>query len=362
MRSNFTSLEGFFQEIKRREAAKMDIIAGAPSLRMQKDEFLVAGPEGSVFDKSFDAAGQILPYAHGQLATKLNIPKQYYDRIGEVEGLRTYTVNRLLEHKGEPYMVRYLDGKARAILSDKFFPVDHQIILEGGVLGALARAGEIGKDVQIASHSLSDVKMYLQVVFPRFTGEVRVGDPVQFGVSITNSEVGAGAADVRKMVWRLVCKNGAVGDSIVRRNHVGSRIEQSDLDVQSIYRRETMIAELKSFRMRLEDSISAFLTEASFESELQKLRVAADQKIARPDVAIRNVTEHFQFTKEEYEDVMKQMGNAADWTRYGLYNAVTALAHRETVDVDRTFEYERAGQMVIDMPTADWRRLAEDVA
>jgi hypothetical protein len=60
-------------------------------------------------------------------------------------------------------------------------------------------------DIQFGSCELTEDYMYLKVVNPRLQDEVRPGDVVQAGVSISNSETGRGAVSVCPLVYRLVC-------------------------------------------------------------------------------------------------------------------------------------------------------------
>lgn len=358
MDSNFKSLDEFVQEIHRRESAKVDLVAPASAIRMEGDNDLaVTWPTNNAQVET--QSGKLTSYAHGQVASKLNIPKQYYDRIGEVEGLRSYTVNRLMEHRGGKHLVRFLDDKARAILSDKFFPIDNQIVMEGSVLRAFERIGQNIGQLEVVSHSLSDTRLYMQVTVPTLQKDVKVGDPVRLGLTVTNSEVGAGALDVALMLWRLRCMNGMTGQSILRRVHVGGKLDEGDLN-NSEFRHETIVAILRAFRMRLEDGIVSVMNGNTLDEMVDKLRGATEQRIERPDVAVKNVTEHLGMTETDYNAIMDDMGRSGDWTRYGLLNGVTALAHG--AEPDKGYEYERLGQRVIDMPASEWKRLAVDVA
>ena len=62
----------------------------------------------------------------------------------------------------------------------------------------------------------------------RLQDEVRPGDVVQAGVSISNSEIGRGAVNVCPMLYRLVCTNGMTvtnnAVSKMRRTHSGPRL------------------------------------------------------------------------------------------------------------------------------------------
>ncbi len=103
-------------------------------------------------------------------------------------------------------MVRTLDGKARAFLSNRYRRLDNFQLAET----LLPVLGEQEIDLKRSSFAITDTKMFMKVVFPRVSGEVRVDDVVQSGVLITNSEVGAGVLRITPLVFRLVCLNGMV--------------------------------------------------------------------------------------------------------------------------------------------------------
>ena len=50
----------------------------------------------------------------------------------------------------------------------------------------------------------------MKVVNKKLKAEVAVGDAVQAGFVISNSEVGLGSVKIEPLIYRLVCKNGLV--------------------------------------------------------------------------------------------------------------------------------------------------------
>ena len=98
-------------------------------------------------------------------------------------------------------MVRTLEGKARAFLSDRYRILDHYEILEA----VLPVVGEMGEGVNIVSTEITDNRIYLKVINKRLELEVQKGDAVQAGFMISNSEIGMGAVKVEPLIYRLVC-------------------------------------------------------------------------------------------------------------------------------------------------------------
>ncbi|MBD3277134.1 MAG: DUF932 domain-containing protein, partial [Candidatus Aegiribacteria sp.] len=198
------TMEDFTRQLVEVERNKADYVVPTTKMEMQEDERLAFG--GMRYDLN--------SWAHGQLASKLRIPKTYYDRIGEYPGLRTKNVNTLLEREEGKRMVRTVGNTARAVVSDRFKPIDNMLVANA-FTSALEHSKESGgRNVDIQSGTVTEKRMYLQVTFPAMEAPVEVGDIVQYGFTLSNSEVGAGAIDIRHMVWRLKCKNGYVGSSL----------------------------------------------------------------------------------------------------------------------------------------------------
>jgi len=99
----------------------------------------------------------------------------------------------------ERRLVRTLDSNARAFLSDRYRPLDHDEILEQ-VLPAL---GEFDLDWSQSSLEVTEQRLYMKLVNPQVEADVEVGDPVQAGVLVTNSEIGMGSFSVVPLVFRL---------------------------------------------------------------------------------------------------------------------------------------------------------------
>src|SRR5204862_9691 len=98
-------------------------------------------------------------------------------------------------------------------------------------------------DIKVASLSLTETKLYVEIIFPGLQAEVKKGDIVQAGIILSNSEVGYGAVDISSLIWRLVCSNGLIGQSLVSRYHVGKRI-YDDAQEMNIFKHDTLVAEI----------------------------------------------------------------------------------------------------------------------
>jgi hypothetical protein len=292
---------------------------------------------------------EVNPYAHGQVASKLGIPKAYYDKIESIPGLRTINVNEIIRSQGEKRMVRTLDGNVRAFLSDKYRPIDHYELLAETIFPVLQ---QFKSDLIVKAHSISDIRFYLELVFPGLQGEVKEGDVIQAGIIATNSEVGAGALDIKQLVWRCVCSNGMIRKSLFRKHHIGSRIEDT-----GVFKPDTIRAELESYKLRLRDVIDHSLTHAAIQDTVKEFQIAAGDEIDNITKTVENVTKRYQLGERDRDKLIGGVIRDDNINRYGLANSITALAH-EIEDPDRQYEVEKIGGQIIELSPSEWHEIA----
>lgn len=369
MKGNYKSLTEMAAEIERINEVKKDFIVKTPALKMVDDNTIIFGENG----KDQESFG-INDYAHGQIAGRLDIPKKFYDRMGrDYPGMRTNLVNRLFheapvsqrtkdeKESGEIIMakdrrmVRTLDGKIRAFVSDKFRPYDNYHVL-GSALPPLLKMKEAG-NLEIKTCILTPIKMYLELTFPKLTAEVRVGDVIQAGVIISNSEVGAGRVNVEGNIWRLWCKNGATSKSVFARNHVGRKIGGNEDDYQT-FQDDTIMSDLNTFRLMLRDILKATISQAWIEKEAGLLRAGTYREIKEPEAMVQVVRDRYGILESETKKVFQNLCEEKDYTQYGLGNAITALA-REMDDKDRAYEIQKKGYQVLTLHERSWGSLVK---
>ena len=346
MKSTMT-MDQFLGEVARRDEAKKDFMVGPRKM------FMGLGDDSISIEKQGDFG--IKDTAHAHIAEKLGIPKKFYDDLpGRVPGLRAHTVNQLLSVDRTKRLVRTLDGDVRGVLSDRFKPIDNFMVLQSALPVLKEHSG-----MEVLASQLSDSRMYLQMTFPKLTGEITVGDAVTAGITITNSEIGAGAFDVRSFIMRLRCRNGMVGESVLRQYHVGRKAGEN-IEDYDIFADDTIKADMESFKLRFRDILKHSLTQATFESQLIGLRATAGQIILPKDIegAVENVTRKYAFTQGEGKQILANLWAEKDISRWGLANAVTALVHNSD-SADRQYDIERAGYDLMTLPQAGWNAIAD---
>jgi hypothetical protein len=344
---NLTELS---QRILAQQELKRDFISAANQLNMavQSDGKVALEVQGN---------GQfpLQPLAHRQLGTFTNIPAQYYDRMKtDTPDLLASNVNRWLERmpNDRKRMVRTLGGDSRAILSNGYQRVEHEEIAEV----ALPVLHDL-PSVRITSCQITDARLYIHFVVPGVQGEVKVGDVVQAGGIISNSEVGLGAVSVSGLIWRLWCLNGATTGDTFRRSHVGRKVE----DTEELWADDTRKSDDRTILLKVRDMVRAVVDETRFKAQLAKLRELADPsaKITGNVVSAVEVLSNKLVLPEAIRpNILKSLAEGGDLTAWGIVNAVTAQAHTST-DYDNAVDLERAGGSLINLPPSQWKEILQ---
>ena len=338
------TLEQLGTELQRQRSARQDFIADTRSLVMQTtpEESTLRMPVGNRWQEF--AVGLI---AHQQIASRLNIPYRYYQKMQtEQPALLDENVNTWLTHSPERRMVRVLDGKVRAFLSDRYRRLDN-LELCAAVLPVIREM----KGANIESCEVTESHLYLKVINKKMKAEVTVGDAVQAGFVVSNSEVGLGSLLVEPLVYRLVCKNGLIcKDYAQKKYHVGRQVEESEDAAYEIYSDATLRQDDKAFFMKVQDTVRCAADEAKFQLTVERMRETMNIPLEHePMKEVELLADKFMLTQGERGDVLRQLFIGKDNSRYGLMNAVTA-ASKLCKDYERATELERIGGEILAMP------------
>lgn len=348
------TLQELAMELDRQQAVKKDMIVDMGALSMDPGD---TGLALQVTGGSMTAQYGVNDIAHRQIGQTLKIPALYYDRMRtEYPELLAQNVNGWFARTPDvKRMLRTMDGTARALLSDRYRRIDN-FEVASAVLPIIS--GMDGASVE--SCELTESRMYLKVVNPRVTAEVKKGDIVQAGIIISNSEVGMGSVNVSPLVYRLVCSNGMIAqDGAVRKYHVG-RANEGGEDF-SIYRNETIEADDKAFLMKLEDSVKAAVNQARFAAIVDKMREATEATMEAKVVpqVVELASKEYGITEAEGKGILGHLIAGGDLSLYGLANAVTRQA-QDVESYDRSTELEATGYKIITMAPALWRSLTRE--
>jgi hypothetical protein len=347
------SLVNLAQELERQLVAKQDMIV--PSSMMHCH----TGEDGTC-RMTIEENGGVGKYgitglARRQLADKLKIPFAYFERMRQEQpALLDRNINTWLQADQERRMVRTLDGRVRAVLSDRYRRLDNYDLAEN-VLPILQGL----PDARFESVELTETKMYIKVVTPRIQVEMAPGDVVQAGIVIMNSEIGHGTLSVQPLVYRLVCSNGLIAsDHALRKTHVG-RILPSDDEAITVFRDDTLAADDKAFFLKVRDVVEAAVSEASFRQVAQKMQKTLGIRLTGdPLKTVEVLANRYTLNEVERAGVLRHLITEGNLSGYGLINAVTHYS-QDIEDYDRATEFEMLGGKLIELPVSEWKGLAE---
>lgn len=319
----------------------VDVADGAPIVRFATTDSTIA----------------VAPTQHAlrQIGAHVDIPAKYLDRmVADAPALLAANVNHWFHANPTPRMLRTkVDGGAtlRAFLSNRYRPLDNHDLAEAVIPQLLAPGWEI-KSAQI-----TDSRFYIQAVSTKLAASIahaqRTGskdDVVHPGIVISNSEVGAGALSVEPMVFRLVCLNGMIAGTSIRRNHVGRTSGGGPEDPYEFYSDETRRLDDAALWAKVRDTVDAAVTDAIFRRLVSKLSAASGDGLGDDPVAVVEVTaQRFGLDEREQSSVLRHLAAGGDFSRFGLLNAVTRTAE-DARTYDRAIELERVGGEILGLP------------
>lgn len=344
------SLTEMATELERRANAKRDFVADTRQLTMSQTGLQLDLPSASALQLTLGDTFR------RQMGQHYKIPYEYAERVrANHPGLYAETFNTFLHQEPSRHMVRTLDGRGRAFLSDRFRPLDDYDLAEA-VLPEILRQPEM----RIESSQFTESRFYLKAVFPRIQVDVKVGDPVQIGLAVSNSEVGAGALQVLPLVYRLVCKNGMISEDYgQRRYHVGKRASAEE-SAYELYSNDTRKLDDATFFAKVRDTVRGVLTQDVLERLASKMREATEQRLEGTNIqqVIEVTAERFGYGEATKGGILRHLIEGADLTRYGLMNAITRQSQDED-DYETATQLERDGARIIELPREDWKAIGE---
>ena len=341
-------------ELERQAAAKKDLIVPA---KMMLSETLASRHCGLVVDENEGATRYPLSeLACSQLAKKLNIPFTYFKLMRDLyPELLDQNINGWLRiNAPDSYMVRTLDGRARAFLSNRYRRLDN-FDLAKSVMPILQQL----PGARFESVELTESKLYLKVVSSKTECEVAPGDILQAGVIVSNSEVGCGTLRVEPLLYRLVCSNGLiVCDRSMRKNHAGRALVSDDESVV-VYQDDTLEAEDKAIFLKVRDLVQTAVSETTFQLISEKMRKTMGIKITgNPVKVVEVLANRYALNEAECAGVLRHLVSEHHLNGYGLVNAVTGYS-QEVDDYDRATEFEELGGKLLELSLSEWKHLAE---
>jgi len=351
------SLSELAAEIERRAAAKRDIVISTKNIEMTEgNELILADREKMGINK----------IAHDQIATHLEIPKKYYDKMkAEDPRLLANNVNTWFRKYPAERMVRGLDGNARAFLSDRYRPLENEDL----AVPVLTAAREMG--LEMMSSQLTESRMYIKLVDQNVVRELeaiggKFGDgrhnilrKLAPALTASNSEVGQGTVSILGGVYDGFCSNLATfGERSVRKYHVGGKHEIVGEEMYALLSDETRRKTDAATWAQIGDVVRGAFDRARFDALCDKISATQSEKIeGDPIQVVRLTTSKFGLSEGTGTSILRHLIEGGDLSRFGLFNAVTRAA-QDVEDYDDATAMERHGAKLIELPAGEWKELA----
>jgi hypothetical protein len=303
-------------------------------------------------------------WATGQVRSHFKIDAKYFERMrNEAPDLLAHNLNHWATAAPDvKRMVRTVDDHVRAWVSDSYRCLD-SIDLANAALPVLAEKG-----AEIVSAEVTETRLYLKATLAKLEMRVEkskaVGDVLRGGIMLRNSEVGNGALEVAFFVTRLICMNGMVSDSLFRRAHLGRRKGAGLEDATEFFSDRTRKLDDEAFFAKVRDVLTGSLSEEYLEEIVAKANGAAEDRIvadAKLEDVVEVTTKRLALPEGTRSPIFRNLIEGGDLSRWGLANAVTAVANK-TEDYEDATALESAGGKILDLSPSEWSVLNKAAA
>ena len=354
------------QELQNQQETKKDFLVDSPALRVEPEvvlcengkeiwnQKLILGKNGASEVMGINELG------HKQLSSRLGIPRAYYQRLREgYPQLLANNINEIAHNEPQKLLVRSLKQNARAFLSDRYRTIDNYDLMNA-ILPVLTDASQIGTELVVDSCEVTEKRMYIKILFPKVQGEIKVNDPVQAGLVISNSEVGDGSLKVERLLYILRCKNGMILPASLRKYHAGRRQEFAELDsAVEVYSDRTKQLDDMALFSKVADVVKAAFNLEEFQRQIEEFQHTTKNLVTVPPIEFIEVTaKKFGLAENEKTNTLKHFLQFGDLSQYGLCNAITSTAQEPDTDYDRSVSLERLGSQVLNLSRTEWSVLA----
>jgi hypothetical protein len=171
------SLDEAHQRVIQDDKGKWDTLVYRDALDMR---------EGSLAFPAHGSMQQLPPssWATGQLCARLGIPAAYFRKCPShlQDTQANYWLREGIQKEGEQWLLRARDHELRAVLSERYSPLDNHTLLDE--LHTL-----LPSHYRVDWFGLSDESLHLRVVDPARYREVLPDDALTVGIHLANSEV-----------------------------------------------------------------------------------------------------------------------------------------------------------------------------
>lgn len=277
-----------------------------------------------------------------QAASRVDMPLAYINSLVEHgEWGRELAVNNLRQlfgHlNGDKFLLRSVNGQVRGFLSDAYRRMDARPIMDA-FIGAVQKYGAVPVD-----GTVTDTKVDLKVVLP-YVFEPVPNEPMLIGARYGNSDFGNGLLQIALFVLRLWCTNMAVGESLLKKVHLGARIAENVAFSQRTYDLDTQTA-----ASAVADIAEKGLGPEAVNQYVGLIKAANEQKVTGHQVGefmAKNLT------RAEAKEATEAFNSAdieqlpAGNTKWRMSNALSFLA--KNAEPERRLELQRLAGSVLE--------------
>lgn len=229
-------------------------------------------------------------HAFGQLCSKVSFPMTYANTLMNAEGWRLellcHNLNQLF-HRPEwsdrsgptRFLHRIVGNELRGFLSHRY----NRHLATAPMLRTFVENCRAAGARPIDATS-TPVRVSLKYLLPKVF-EAFPGENVCFGSEFGNSDFGAGRLTVRSTIWRATSSTSSVLDEVFGKVHIGSVIEDSDIEMSDDTAHKEVIAQQGA----ISDAVKQQLQEKTIDRLLRAIRLAHEEEVPwtrlRPQLA-----------------------------------------------------------------------------
>ena len=320
---------------------RKDFLVPATTINYQD----ISKQQVGIKDKEF----HLTNYSLSQLLSKVGMPKTFFTTLQNKQtswannlikaNLESLTINGAM--KGKKLLFRTIDDLAKGILSDSYRRMDARPIFDTFINQGLKK-GLVPMD-GLNTTTQYHVKMVLPEIYEPIEGEV-----IAFGFCMTTSDYGAAALQMQSFIMRIHCTNLAIGEDIVRKVHLGRRINDNDLT----FSQQTYDLDTKTIASMVGDFLSENAIQEQLDSTLKAITNSSEREIDI-EATLKSLREKGIITKDG-EKTAKMLYDTdaiellpSQKGAWKFSNVLGLMANKKDIDGDISLKLQEAAYSVI---------------
>lgn len=328
---------------------RKDLLAGAPAIQYQLADRgnwrlpLQVGKDQAVTTE----------YSTSQLLSRIGLPRGYVEAIYKADApwadtlllrnLREFTDHALGTDR---LLFRMVRDQVKGVLSSAYRRMDASPIFEAFIRESMA-GGFLpldGRNTDTRYH----IKMIKNQLFEPVPGEI-----IAFGLCMTTSDYGNGALDICMIIMRVGCINLAIGESVMRKVHIGRRFEGGDDGEVFELSQDTYDLDTKTVASATKDIIA--VAPKRIENYVGAIKAAAETEVDHKKI-IESFRKKGVLTKDQaqaaaaiYENAVETEMLPAGNSAWRLSNVLSLMAQNSELAPDRSLDLQEAAAELVEV-------------